>query len=92
MRSADSCLQHATAPDRHRVGLRDIMNLFRFSKSADPPDFDVDNAAGTQLDSWQHRAHSVWIHPGRWPFSVRAANVRDSKNHPTRVVAQSLKG
>ena len=50
MRAADTGFQHAPAPHRHVVSLADVVNLFRFSKSAYAADFDIYNPASPGFD------------------------------------------
>ena len=47
--AADSRLQHPSAPNRNIEALGDVVHRNRFGESADPSHFDVDDAAGAQL-------------------------------------------
>ena len=50
MRAPHARFEHAAAPHRNAVGLRQIMDAQRFAKSAHASELDVEDAAGLQAD------------------------------------------
>src|SRR5438876_6063750 len=52
MRATDARLEHAAAPYRNSVVATDIVNSARFLVASDPPEFDVDDPAGADLDGF----------------------------------------
>ena len=50
MGAPDARLQHAAAPDGDSRRLRHVMHAFGFAKPAYATQFNVDDAAGAQLD------------------------------------------
>src|SRR2546425_991153 len=51
MGAANSGFQHTPAPHRDAVALGDVVNLNGLGKSADAADLDIDDSAGTALQS-----------------------------------------
>src|SRR5580700_7512802 len=48
--AADAGFEHATAPDWDLLGVADVVDFHGFAETADPADFDVDDAACAGLD------------------------------------------
>src|SRR5690348_520762 len=51
MRAAEAAFQHAAAPDWNIVLPGNVVNSHGFTEATYTPDFDIDDAAGAQLNS-----------------------------------------